>query len=97
MLEKRRNSQQSDSPPVRSASPLPYGRRHEDEETAHIRKWVGLADAALAEEVNPPNKQGGTGNKTFGQTDVAKVVEIFFGPKRRRSIGNRPLGNNLFI
>jgi hypothetical protein len=85
MIEKRRNPQQSDSPPVRSASPLPYGRRQEDAETAHIKKWVGLADAALAEEVNPPNKQGVMGNKTSGQTNVAKVFEIFFGPKRRRS------------
>jgi hypothetical protein len=58
---------------------------------------VGLADTALAEEVNPPNKQGVAGNKTFAQTHVAKVFEVFFGPKRRRSIGNRPLRDNLLI
>jgi hypothetical protein len=97
IIEKRRNLPQSDSPPVPSASPLPYGRRQEDAETAHIKKWVGLADTALAEEVSPPNKQGVTGDRTFGQTNVAKVFEIFFGPKRRRSTASAPSQDELLI
>ena len=88
MLERRRQLPQPDLTPVPSgASPLPYGRRRDDAETAHIRKWVGLADAAL--ELNQPNTGGLKGNQTFSRSNVTRVFEIFFGPKRRRSIGGR--------
>jgi len=98
MLERRRHLPPADSLPVpSSASPLPYGRRQDDAETAHIRRWVGLADAALEEEGNHPNNEGLTGNQTSSRSNVNKVFEIFFGPKRRRSTGNRGFQDNLLI
>jgi hypothetical protein len=84
MNERRRNASQP-APPPSSASPLPYGRRRSDAESAHIKGWVALADAALGEELNQSNKDGLAGNKTSGRANVAKAFEIFFGPKRRRS------------
>jgi hypothetical protein len=83
MIEKRRNPDLPLPPP--GGSSLPYGRRRDDAETAHFKKWVALADAAL--EVNQPNNGGPKGNQTFSRSNVANVFEIFFGPKRRRCIG----------
>jgi hypothetical protein len=106
MLEKGRNPPQSASPPAPSgASPLPYGRRHSDVESAHIKGWVALADAALddeanqskKDEANQSKKEGLVGNKTSGRTNTPRVFEVFFGPKRRRSTGNRAFRDNLLI
>jgi len=96
MLERRRQLPQPDLTPISSsASPLPYGRRRDDAETAHIKKWVALADAAL--EVNQPNSGGLRGDQAFSRSNVTKVFEIFFGPKRRRQIGGRALRGDLLI
>jgi hypothetical protein len=98
MLEKRRNPSPSDVPlPPPGGSPLPYGRRRDDAETAHFRKWVALADAALEKEPNQSVNERLMGNKTSDRPNVAKVFEIFFGPKRRRSTGNRAFRDNLLI
>ena len=98
MLEKGRNPPQSASPPAPSgASPLPYGRRHSDVESAHIKGWVALADAALDDEANQSKKEGLVGNKTSGRTNTPRVFEVFFGPKRRRSTGNRAFRDNFLI
>jgi hypothetical protein len=93
ILEKRRNPDLPLPPPGGSA--LPYGRRRDDAETAHFKKWVALADAAL--EVNQPNNGSLKGSQTFSRSNVTRVVEIFFGPKRRRSIGGRALRGDLLL
>jgi hypothetical protein len=96
MIERRRNASQP-APPPSSASPLPYGRRRSDAESAHIKGWVALADTALAEELNQSNKDGVTSNKTSGRANVGNVFEIFFGPKRRRSTAKAPSTDELLI
>jgi hypothetical protein len=82
ILEKRRNPDLPLPPP--GGSSLPYGRRRDDAETAHLKKWVALADTAL--ELNPPSDGVLRGSQTFNRSNVTKVFEIFFGPKRRRWI-----------
>jgi len=93
ILEKRRNPDLPLPPPGGSA--LPYGRRRDDAETAHFKKWVALADAAL--EVKQQNNGGLRGSQTFSRLNVTKVFEIFFGPKRRRWIAGRSLRDDLLV